>query len=104
MRTKFNSKKKFQVKAFTLAGEGKYSKPVQANTNLETPLPLLLVTTKDSVKIIDCDSKSTLLLSSGDRPNDITFNSNEGLVYWLNDMQEIFGMKIDGTKKSKVSL
>ncbi|KAK6636659.1 hypothetical protein RUM43_010321 [Polyplax serrata] len=94
----------FQVKAFTSAGEGKYTKPVEADTGVEAPVPMLLVTTRDSVKIIDCDSQNHLTLSSGDHPVDITLNINEGWIYWLNDMQEIFGMRLDGTKKSKIHI
>lgn len=95
--------KNYQVKAFTLAGEGRYTKPIEANIGVETPVPMLLITTRDSIKILDCDSGNHMTLASGDHPIDITLNSNEGWIYWLNDMQEIIGMKIDGTKKSKVS-
>lgn len=76
---------------------------MEADTGVEAPVPMLLVTTRDSVKIIDCDSQNHLTLSSGDHPVDITLNINEGWIYWLNDMQEIFGMRLDGTKKSKVN-
>lgn len=68
------------------------------------PVPTLLVATQDSISITDCDSRMYKILSSGDRPTDVTINNHEGRVYWLNEMQEIVVVKLDGTSKTKVSI
>ena len=85
-----------------MGGEGKFSKSIHANTSIETPVPTLLVAARDSISIIDCDSHMYKTLSTGDRPTDAAINIHERKVYWLNEMQEIVSINLEGMGKSKV--
>jgi hypothetical protein len=67
------------------------------------PVPKLLLSTLDAVKITDCDKheNETLSRSSGP-PVDLAFISLENRFFWLNEMQELLSFNLIGKTRSKV--
>jgi proto-oncogene tyrosine-protein kinase ROS len=78
---------------------------VRADTDVEVPVPKLLLSTLDAVKITDCDKheNQTLSRSSGP-PVDLAFISLENRFFWLNEMQELLSYTLDGKSRSKVCI
>ena len=77
--------------------------PIRADTDVEMPVPKLLLSTLDAVKITDCDKheNQTLSRSSGP-PIDFAFISHENKFFWLSEMQELLTSTLGGTNRSKV--
>ncbi|XP_021913370.1 proto-oncogene tyrosine-protein kinase ROS isoform X3 [Zootermopsis nevadensis] len=98
-----NSTYYFQVQAYTSVGNGALTDPVRADTDVEMPVPKLLLSTLDAVKITDCDKheNQTLSRSSGP-PVDLAFISLENKLYWLNEMQELLSSNLDGQNRGKI--
>lgn len=94
-----------QVQAYTKVGNGALTDPVRADTDVEVPVPKLLLSTLDAVKITDCDKheNQTLSRSSGP-PVDLAFISLENRFFWLNEMQELLSYTLDGKSRSKVCI
>jgi hypothetical protein len=69
------------------------------------PVPKLLLSTLDAVKITDCDKNEneTLSRSSGP-PVDLAFISLENRFFWLNEMQELLSFNLVGKTRSKVCI
>lgn len=78
---------------------------MRADTDVEVPVPKLLLSTLDAVKITDCDKheNQTLSRSSGP-PVDLAFISLENRFFWLNEMQELLSYTLDGKSRSKVCI
>lgn len=77
--------------------------PVRADTDVEMPVPKLLLSTLDAVKITDCDKHENQTLSWGTGPPvDLAFISLENRYFWLNEMQELLSSTFDGKKTTKV--
>nr|CAD7258653.1 unnamed protein product [Timema shepardi] len=93
----------FEVQAFTVMGDGPTTNPVQADLDVETPVPKLLLSTPDAIKVTDCDrhENQTLSLSSGP-PVDVAFMGQEGRVFWVSEMQELISSDMDGGGKVKM--
>ncbi|XP_069689840.1 proto-oncogene tyrosine-protein kinase ROS isoform X2 [Periplaneta americana] len=98
-----NSTYYFQVQAYTSVGNGALTDPVRADTDVEMPVPKLLLSTLDAVKITDCDKheNQTLSRSSGP-PVDLAFISHENRLFWLSEMQELLSSKLDGRNRTKI--
>nr|CAD7413857.1 unnamed protein product [Timema poppensis] len=84
-------------------GDGPTTNPVQADLDVETPVPKLLLSTPDAIKVTDCDrhENQTLSLSSGP-PVDVAFMGQEGRVFWVSEMQELISSDMDGGGKVKM--
>jgi hypothetical protein len=69
------------------------------------PVPKLLLSTLDAVKITDCDKNEneTLSRSSGP-PIDLAFISLENRFFWLNEMQELLSFNLVSKTRSKVCI
>nr|CAD7427324.1 unnamed protein product [Timema monikensis] len=95
----------FEVQAFTVMGDGPITNPVRADLDVETPVPKLLLSTPDAIKVTDCDrhENQTLSLSSGP-PVDVAFMGQEGRVFWVSEMQELISSDMDGGGKVKMLL
>lgn len=99
----FSVNKIMQVEAYTQVGTGEHTVPVRADTDVEMPVPKLLLSTIDAVKITDCDKQENQTLSrSSGPPVDVAFMSLENKVFWLNDMQELYCSRTDGKHRNKV--
>ncbi|KAG7298947.1 hypothetical protein JYU34_017413 [Plutella xylostella] len=94
----------FQVRAATDAGYGPYSDVVQAYSNDVNPIPKVMISTQESIKIIDLDSgdSETVPKSTG-IPVDLAVAIEENIVYWVNNLDEIFSSRINGSGHSKVT-
>ncbi|CAG9133278.1 unnamed protein product [Plutella xylostella] len=94
----------FQVRAATDAGYGPYSYVVQAYSNDVNPIPKVMISTQESIKIIDLDSgdSETVPKSTG-IPVDLAVSIEENIVYWVNNLDEIFSSRINGSGHSKVT-
>jgi len=78
---------------------------VQADTDVEMPIPKLLLSTLDAVKITDCDKHENQTLSrSTGPPVDLAFISLENKFFWLNEMQELLSSTLDGKNRTKVGI
>lgn len=67
------------------------------------PIPKLLLSTLDAVKITDCDKHENQTLSrSTGPPVDFAFISLENKFFWLNEMQELLSSTLDGKNRTKV--
>lgn len=78
---------------------------MQADTDVEMPIPKLLLSTLDAVKITDCDKHENQTLSrSTGPPIDLAFISLENKFFWLNEMQELLSFTLDGKNRMKVCI
>lgn len=93
----------FQVQALNIAGEGELSPEIVADVSILSPIPRLILATRDYVKMADCDSKEFQSITSAIRPVDVVWSNEENAIYWLNDLKEIHRVMYDGTNKTKVS-
>lgn len=92
-----------QVQAFTAVGSGSLTAPIQADTDVEMPVPHLLLSTFDAVKITDCDKLDNQTLSHGNGlPIDLAFISQENRIFWLNEMRELLSSNVDGRHRTKI--
>lgn len=64
-----------------------------------------MISTQESIKIIDLDSgdSETVPKSTG-IPVDLAVSIEENIVYWVNNLDEIFSSRINGSGHSKVML
>jgi len=93
------------VAAYTTVGNGALTDRVQADTDVEMPIPKLLLSTLDAVKITDCDKHENQTLSrSTGPPIDLAFISLENKFFWLNEMQELLSSTFDGKNRMKVCI
>ena len=76
-----------------------------ASTDEERPIPRLALAFPDSIRVADLDlgegDTYTVSRSAG-KPVDFAVSLREGVLYWMNELQEIFVSKLDGTGHSKV--
>ncbi|XP_060801498.1 proto-oncogene tyrosine-protein kinase ROS isoform X2 [Amyelois transitella] len=94
----------FQVRAYTDAGFGPYSEVVSASSDEINPVPKVMMSLQESIKIIDLDSNDveTIPKSTG-IPIDFSVSIEENIVYWVNDLDEIFSSRINGSGHYKLT-
>ncbi|KAJ9583818.1 hypothetical protein L9F63_021821, partial [Diploptera punctata] len=93
----------FQVQAYTRVGSGPLTDPIRADTDVEMPVPKLLLSTIDAVKITDCDKQENQTLSrSSGPPVDFAFISHENKFFWLSEMQELLSSTLGGRNRTKI--
>lgn len=64
-----------------------------------------MVSSQESIKIIDLDSgESETIPKSTGIPVDFAVSTEENIVYWVNDLEEIFSARINGSGHFKVLL
>lgn len=98
------SKYFFQVRAHTDAGFGQYSEVVSASSDDVNPIPKVMVSSQESIKIIDLDSgESETIPKSTGIPVDFAVSTEENIVYWVNDLEEIFSARINGSGHFKLT-
>lgn len=91
------------MRAKTAAGYGQYSEVVNASSDEINPIPKIMVSSQESIKILDLDTgeAETIPKSTG-IPVDFAISIEENIVYWVNNMQEIFSSRINGSGHYKV--
>ncbi|GLH07146.1 Protein sevenless [Gryllus bimaculatus] len=92
----------FQVQARTAVGSGALSFQVRANTAVEMPVPKLLLSTPDTVRIADCDKQQNQMLSRSTGPIDLASLSHEKRIFWLSELKELLSANIDGLQRKKL--
>ncbi|XP_028033617.1 proto-oncogene tyrosine-protein kinase ROS isoform X3 [Bombyx mandarina] len=94
----------FQVRACTDAGYGQYSEVVSGTTNEINPVPKVMISSQDAIKIVDLDSsESEIIPKSTGIPVDFGISIEESLVYWVNNLEEIFSSRINGSGHYKLT-
>ncbi|KAJ8716622.1 hypothetical protein PYW07_003249 [Mythimna separata] len=98
------SKYFFQVRAHTDAGFGQYSEVVSTSSDEVNPIPKVMVSSQESIKIIDLDSgESETIPKSTGIPVDFAVSTEENIVYWVNNLEEIFSSRINGSGHFKLT-
>ncbi|CAH0586987.1 unnamed protein product [Chrysodeixis includens] len=98
------SKYSFQVRAHTDAGFGQYSEVVSTSSDDVNPIPKVMVSSQESIKIIDLDSgESEMIPKSTGIPVDFAVSIEENTVYWVNNLEEIFSSRIDSSSHFKLT-
>lgn len=92
-----------QVRAFTDAGFGQYSEVVSSLSDEINPVPKVIVSSQESIRIVDLDSgESETIPKSMGIPIDFAVSIEENVVYWVNHLEEIFSSRINGSGHYKV--
>ncbi|CAB3226870.1 unnamed protein product [Arctia plantaginis] len=98
------SKYFFKVRAFTDAGFGQYSEVVAVSSDEVNPIPKVMISSQESIKIIDLDSgESETIPKSTGIPIDFAVSTEENIVYWVNNLEEIFSSRINGSGHFKLT-
>lgn len=62
-----------------------------------------MMSSQESIKIIDLDSgESETIPKSTGIPVDFAVSTEENIVYWVNNLEEIFSSRINGSGHFKV--
>lgn len=92
-----------QVRAYTDAGFGPYSTVVSSPSNEINPVPKVMLSSQESIRIFDLDSgESEIIPKSTGKPVDFVVSTEENVVYWVNNLEEIFSSRINGSGHYKV--
>ncbi|CAG2100682.1 unnamed protein product [Medioppia subpectinata] len=95
---KMNTSYYFQVQAFTEAGDGPPSDVIGALSSNEHPVPRLLVTKQDSIRMADIDShEEKILTTKAIIPVSVTYISKENLMFWVEEDGILKKSYLDGT-------
>lgn len=62
----------------------------------------MAISNHESIKIIDLDLGNYHICTNSSKPVDFAINIRERLIFWLNDMKEIFVTKIGRIGHKKV--
>ncbi|XP_073955418.1 receptor protein-tyrosine kinase sevenless isoform X2 [Choristoneura fumiferana] len=93
----------FQVRAYTDAGFGEYSNVASASSDHLNPIPKVMISSQEFLKIIDLDSgESETIPKSTGTPVDFAVSIEENVVYWANNLEEIFSSRINGSGHFKL--
>ena len=88
----------FQVQAFTEAGDGPPSDVISTHSSDEHPVPRLLVSKSDSIRMADIDShEEKILTSKSVIPVSVTYISKENLMFWVEEDGVLKKSYLDGT-------
>ncbi|XP_026748879.2 proto-oncogene tyrosine-protein kinase ROS isoform X1 [Galleria mellonella] len=94
----------FQVRAYTDAGYGQYSEVVSASSDEVNPIPKVIISSQESIRIVDLDSsESETIPKSMGIPIDFAVSIEENIVYWVNNLEEIFSSRINGSGHYKLT-
>ncbi|XP_034935442.1 proto-oncogene tyrosine-protein kinase ROS isoform X2 [Chelonus insularis] len=98
---KANTSYYFEVRAFTDVGAGPFADMINISTEYEDPVPQLIVSTTDSVKLADLDLKSNEILTRHIAV-EVRYFATEQKLYWINEMQEIVRADLKGNNATKI--
>ncbi|KAJ8921659.1 hypothetical protein NQ315_010568, partial [Exocentrus adspersus] len=93
-----------QVQAFTEIGAGAMSDTISIDSGHESPLPIIVVASSDSIFIDDIDGNQSYSLVDGViSPVAITCLVLENRIYWINTKQEVLMYDIVPKKQQKIA-
>ncbi|KAJ0183261.1 hypothetical protein K1T71_001237 [Dendrolimus kikuchii] len=99
-----SSKYFFKVRASTAAGYGQYSEVVSTLSDEVNPVPKVVMSSQEAIKVVDLDSgESETIPKSTGKPVDFAVSVEENIVYWVNDLEEIFSSRINGSGHYKLT-
>ncbi|XP_063534702.1 proto-oncogene tyrosine-protein kinase ROS [Cydia strobilella] len=94
----------FQVRGYTDAGFGDYSSIASASPNHVSPIPKVMISSQEFLKIVDLDSgESETIPKSTGTPVDFAVSIEENVVYWANNLDEIFSSRINASGHFKLA-
>ncbi|XP_014362622.2 proto-oncogene tyrosine-protein kinase ROS isoform X1 [Papilio machaon] len=94
----------FRVRAYTDAGYGEFSEIISAPSDEINPIPKVMLSSQESIKIFDLDSgESEIIPKSTGKPVDFVVSTEENVVYWVNNLEEIFSSRINGSGHYKLT-
>ncbi|CAK1585368.1 unnamed protein product [Parnassius mnemosyne] len=94
----------FRVRAYTDAGFGPYSEVVSSPSDEINPVPKVMLSSQESIRIFDLDSgESEIIPKSTGKPVDFVVSTEENVVYWVNNLEEIFSSRINGSGHYKLT-
>ncbi|CAH2047113.1 unnamed protein product, partial [Iphiclides podalirius] len=94
----------FRVRAYTDAGFGPYSTVVSSPSDEINPIPKVMLSSQESIRIFDLDSgESEIIPKSTGKPVDFVVSTEENIVYWVNNLEEIFSSRINGSGHYKLT-
>ncbi|XP_013148027.1 PREDICTED: protein sevenless-like, partial [Papilio polytes] len=94
----------FRVRAYTDAGYGEFSEVISAPSDEINPIPKVMISSQESIKTFDLDSgDSEIVPKSTGRPVDFVVSTEENVVYWVNNLEEIFSSRINGSGHYKLT-
>jgi hypothetical protein len=78
---------------------------VSSSSDEINPVPKVIVSSQESIKIVDLDSgESETIPKSMGIPIDFAVSIEENIVYWVNNLEEIFSSRINGSGHYKVTI
>lgn len=76
---------------------------VSSSSDEINPVPKVIVSSQESIRIVDLDSgESETIPKSMGIPIDFAVSIEENIVYWVNNLEEIFSSRINGSGHYKV--
>lgn len=93
-----------QVSACTEVGCGETTQPQYGNLSVEKPVPRLLLSTSDSLVIVDSDTHKNLTLSRSGAVVDVAYSSHNDHVYWIDETNHLITSRTNASDKTTVSL
>lgn len=76
---------------------------VSVSSDEINPIPKVMISSQESIKIVDLDSgESELIPKSTGIPIDFAVSIEENVAYWVNNLEEIFSSRINGSGNYKV--
>lgn len=91
----------FQVQAYTEIGAGPYTDTISISTQEENPLPQLLITTMDMVRISDLDQQTNYTINRYS-VRELAYLASDMKIFWINDMQELVTSFVNGENATKI--
>lgn len=93
------------MRAYTDAGFGFYSDVISCLSDEVNPIPKIIMSSQESIKVIDLDNGDTEIVpKSTGIPVGFDLSIEENLIYWANNLEEIFSSRINGSGHYKVSI
>ncbi|RZC34249.1 proto-oncogene tyrosine-protein kinase ROS, partial [Asbolus verrucosus] len=91
------------IQAYSEVGDGDLSNTISVNSSNESPLPRLLIASKDSIFIHDIDSnKNESLLHGINTPIEIGYLIKESKLFWINQLQDLMMYNMISSNKTKI--
>ncbi|KAF7989871.1 hypothetical protein HCN44_008545 [Aphidius gifuensis] len=96
-----NTTYSFEIQAYTDIGHGPFSDTINISTDYENPVPQLIVTTTDSIKLYDYDLNISKTITKN-IPIDIKSLNYDSKLFWINDKHEIITSSYHGGNLMKI--
>ncbi|XP_066586207.1 proto-oncogene tyrosine-protein kinase ROS [Prorops nasuta] len=91
----------FQVRAYTEVGAGPFTDVINVSTKYENPVPQLLVTTRDDVRLSDLDEEINYTITRHTAV-EVAYMAAENKLFWINGIQELVTSRLNGANVTKI--